>query len=170
MKKLIFTLTFLALTQISFGQNKIRGAEGYTVELPANYQRTVGLNSYANLQYEGTSDQLAFGFVITEHKDELTIADVQKDIISYTLNSLSPYETDESYKVIQKPTITQAKTYSYSTSEFSIANEDGSKLYGFLTVIETKSFFYQIFNFGDLSHKAVLKPEFVKIVESFRLE
>lgn len=171
MKKILYTLAFTALMQYGYGQNKLRGAEGYTISLPSNYQRTVGLNSFANLQYElNSTDKLAFGFVITEHKDELMIAEVDRDIISYTLNSLSPYETDETFKIIQKPTITQAKDYSYSTSEFSVANEDGSQLYGFLTIIESKNFFYQIFHFGELDNKKALKPEFIKISESFRLE
>ena len=80
MKKIIFTfaIAFTMATTIN-AQSAIIGAEPFTINLPAGFQRTIGTNDFASVQW-GNEETETYGFVITENLDELKKGDISDNL------------------------------------------------------------------------------------------
>ena len=170
MKKIIFIFCVLMYSAI-FAQHKVYGAEAFGVTLPQNFERTIGLNDYATLQFESKSPKPnAYGFLIFEHKDELKLAQANLDIIDYTLNSIEPYTAREGFKYIKKPYIAYERGFNYAYTEFETNDEELGHIYFLQTVIETKDYIYQIIQYCGFNEKEIMKNDFVNIVNSFKVD
>ncbi|WP_413533321.1 hypothetical protein [Empedobacter brevis] len=170
MKKLLFIATFFACISI-FSQKKIHGAESFTLTIPENFQRTVGLNDYATIQFESlTPKPNSYGFLIFEHKDELKLTDSSLDMIDYTLNSIAPYTTQKSFNYIKKPYVAYEQGFNYAYTEFETNEPESGHIYFLQTIIETKEFVYQILQYCGYENKEIMKSDFVSIVNSFKLK
>ena len=170
MKNLIIIVALFSCIS-SFSQQKIRGAESFTLSIPKGFQRAIGLNDYATIQFESLSPKPnSYGFVIFEHKDELKLAEAHLDMIDYTLNSIEPYTEKEGFKYIKQPYISYQKGFNYAYAEFETNDPESGNIYFLQTVIETKSFIYQILQYCSLENKDIMKNDFVTIVNSFKLD
>jgi len=132
---------------------------------------SVGLNDYATIQFESLAPKPnSYGFVIFEHKDELKLADSNLDMIDYTLNSIEPYTTQKGFKYIKKPYVAYEKRFNYAYAEFETNEPESGHIYFLQTVIETKEFVYQILQYCSFENQEIMKSDFVKIVNSFKVE
>lgn len=170
MRKILFIVCVLIYSTI-FAQHKVYGAEAFGLILPQDFERTIGLNDYATLQFESKSPKPnAYGFLIFEHKDELKLAEANLDIIDYTLNSIEPYTAREGFNYIKKPYIAYEKGFNYAYTEFQTNDNDLGHLYFLQTVIETKDYIYQIIQYCNFAEKEIMRSDFVSIVNSFKVE
>lgn len=170
MKKLLFIASLFTYIT-AFAQQKIHGAESFALTIPKDFQRTVGLNDYATIQFESLAPKPnSYGFVIFEHKDELKLADSNLDMIDYTLNSIEPYTTQKGFKYIKKPYVAYEKRFNYAYAEFETNEPESGHIYFLQTVIETKEFVYQILQYCSFENQEIMKSDFVKIANSFKVE
>ncbi|WP_334124437.1 hypothetical protein [Empedobacter brevis] len=170
MKNLVFICTLL-LCSIVFSQQKIRGAESFVLTIPKGFQRTVGLNDYATIQFESvTPKPNSYGFLIFEHKDELKLTDTKLDMIDYTLNSIEPYTTQKGFKYLKKTYVSYEQGFNFAYAEFETNEPESGHIYFLQTVIETKNFVYQILQYCSYEDKDFMKNDFVTIVNSFKVE
>ncbi|GEM51215.1 hypothetical protein EB1_10050 [Empedobacter brevis NBRC 14943 = ATCC 43319] len=170
MKNLVFICTLL-LCSIVFSQQKIRGAESFVLTIPKGFQRTVGLNDYATIQFESvTPKPNSYGFLIFEHKDELKLTDTKLDMIDYTLNSIEPYTTQKGFKYLKKPYVSYEQGFNFAYAEFETNEPESGHIYFLQTVIETKNFVYQILQYCSYEDKDFMKNDFITIVNSFKVE
>ena len=108
--------------------------------------------------------------MIFEHKDELKLADSNLDMIDYTLNSIEPYTTQKGFKYIKKPYVAYEKRFNYAYAEFETNEPESGHIYFLQTVIETKEFVYQILQYCSFENQEIMKSDFVKIANSFKVE
>ncbi len=170
MKKLfIIAALFTCIT--AFSQHKIYGAEAFALTLPNDFQRTIGLNDYATIQFESKLPKPnSYGFLIFEHKDELKLAEAKLDMIDYTLNSIEPYTAQKGFKYIKQPYIKYEQGFNYAYAEFETNDPDSGHIYFLQTVIETKGFIYQILQYCIYDDREIMKSDFVNIVNSFKID
>ena len=170
MKKL-FIIASLFFSICSFSQHKLYGAESFTLTIPEDFQRTIGLNDYATIQFKSKLPKPnSYGFLIFEHKDELKLADSNLDMIDYTLNSIEPYTEQKGFRYIKQPYITYKQGINYAYAEFETNDPDMERIYFLQTIIETKGFIYQILQYCSYTDREIMKSDFVKIVNSFKVE
>ncbi|MGV0925037.1 hypothetical protein [Empedobacter tilapiae] len=170
MKNLLFICTLLFCSTL-FAQQKIYGAESFTLTIPKGFQRTIGLNDYATIQFESvTPKPNSYGFLIFEHKDELKLTDSNLDMIDYTLNSIEPYTTQNGFNYLKKPYVSYEQGFNYAYAEFETNDSESGHIYFLQTVVETKNFVYQILQYCSFENQEIMKSDFVKIVNSFKVE
>ncbi|CAM3285217.1 hypothetical protein NZD85_14040 [Empedobacter stercoris] len=170
MKNIVFICTLLFCSTL-FAQQKIRGAESFVLTIPKDYQRTIGLNDYATIQFESIAPKPnSYGFLIFEHKDELKLADPKLDMIDYTLNSIEPYTTQNGFKYLKKPYVSYEQGFNFAYAEFETNEPESGHIYFLQTVIETKEFVYQILQYCSFEDRDIMKSDFVSIVNSFKLK
>ena len=129
MKKL-FIIAALFTCFTAFSQQKIHGAESFTLTIPNDFQRAIGLNDYATIQFESKAPKPnSYGFLIFEHKDELKLAEAKLDMIDYTLNSIQPYTEQIGFNYIKKPYIKYDQGFNYAYAEFETNNPDSGHIY-----------------------------------------
>ena len=98
------------------------------------------------------------------------IADSNLDMIDYTLNSIEPYTTQKGFKYIKKPYVAYEKRFNYAYAEFETNEPESGHIYFLQTVIETKEFVYQILQYCSFENQEIMKSDFVKIANSFKVE
>ncbi len=168
--KHIIILASLLLSLTVFSQQKIKGAESFSLIIPEGFQRTIGLNDYAAVQFESIYPKpISYGFLIYEHKDELRLADAKLDMIEYTLNSIEPYTGQKAFKYIKQPYISYEHGFNFAYAEFETNESESGHIYFLQTVIETKEFIYQILQYCAYEDRDLIKSDFVKIVNSFKI-
>jgi hypothetical protein len=150
MKNLLLTLSLaLGFAMSTQAQTTLQGAESFSVQLPAGFQRTVGANDLASVQWEHADEEL-YGYIIFENIDELKLGDITPDIKTYAALALNDFSELKNFKLID--------TKSYKTDEgketlaqvFSYYNDElETTIILQVNVYTTKNFIYKMISFGD---------------------
>ena len=150
MKKIIFTfaIAFTMATTIN-AQSALIGAEPFTINLPAGFQRTIGTNDFASVQW-GNEETETYGFVITENLDELKVGDISDNLESYLDISISNYSSNPQFKSFPSKLYKNKKGKETLQKQISYYNEEmESTVYLQFNIFKSKNFIYQVVNFGN---------------------
>ena len=149
MKKLILSAFLLfCFSNIALAQKKILGAETYSIKLPSGFERTVGTNDAASVQWENEIKEV-YGYVLFENIDELTIADITTESKNYADLSLNNFNDDDTYKLINTRKYktksgleTEERELSYFDKEIEI------EIHFLINIFKSKHFIYKMINYG----------------------
>lgn len=145
---LAFTLAF-GLSLTAQAQTTLQGAESFSVQLPLGFQRTVGANDLASVQWENSEEEL-YGYIIFENVDELKMGEITTDIKTYATLALNDFNTLKNFKLIETKNYktdggkeTLAHVFSYYNEELEM------NVFLQVNVYKTDHFIYKMISFGD---------------------
>lgn len=150
MKKLFFALIIVfAFSDTINAQTSIIGAEAFSVNLPTGFNRTIGTNDFASVQW-GNDEIETYGFIITENLDELKEANVSTDLESYMDVAVAKYSDSPKFTSLGSKLITNKKGLQTFQKVISYYNEElESTVYLQFNIFKSKKFMYQVINFGN---------------------
>ena len=156
MKKYILGLA-LCISSLSIAQNTLIGTENFTVQLPENYIRAIGLNNFAMVQWEH-KDADFYGYSIVEHIDEYKLAELNVDLKSISEYALNDFVDFKDYKVIETKTYKTDKGNPTISNRISYFDEENEiVIYYHINVYTSKNFIYKVYFYG--SSKAFKNAE-----------
>ncbi|WP_314243703.1 hypothetical protein [Empedobacter tilapiae] len=149
MKKILLTFTLmLCLMNNTNAQSTIIGSENFSVNLPVGYQRTIGTNDFATVQWEN-EETSSYGFIIIENLDELKISNIADDFASYMDISVANYSSNPKFKSLNSKQFKTSKGRETLQKQISYYNEElEATIYLQINIFKTKNFIYQVVNFG----------------------
>jgi len=170
MKKILLSLAFTFTCSIfSFAQSSIKGAETFSVNLPVNYQRTIGANDLASAQWESAIDE-SFGYIMFENVDELKLAEVDTDLDQFADLALGDFNELNQYKLINSKKFKTKSGKETAQREFSYYDEENDIHFHFLiNIYKTKDFVYKMINFGTNETFKKSKKDFDYIIDNIQL-
>lgn len=143
-----FAIAFTFASTVN-AQSAIIGAEPFTINLPAGYERTIGTNNFASVQW-GNEETGSYGFVITENLDELKAANISDNLESYMDISIENYSSNPKFKSFASKLYKNKKGRETLQKQISYYNEElESTIYLQFNIFKSKNFIYQVVNFGN---------------------
>lgn len=149
MKKMLlaFALIF-CFSHTTNAQSTIIGSEPFSVNLPSGFNRMIGLNTSAIVQW-GNEENETYGFVITENLEDLKSAQVSDKYESYLDIYVSTYSSYPQFNSFPSELYKNKKGKETLQKVISYYNEEvESTVYLQMNVFKTKNFIYQVVNFG----------------------
>lgn len=150
MKNLFLTLALaIGFSMSTQAQTTLQGAESFSVQLPVGFQRTVGANDLASVQWENTEEEL-YGYIIFENVDELKMNEIGTDIKTYATLALNDFNSLKNFKLIDTKTYKTDAGKETLAQVFSYFNEDlEMDIYLQINVYKTDQFIYKMISYGD---------------------
>ena len=87
----------------------------------------------------------------------------------YVMTQITKTE-QKGFRYIKQPYITYEQGFNYAYAEFETNDPDMGRIYFLQTIIETKEYIYQILHYCSYTDREIMKSDFVKIVNSFKIE
>ena len=173
MKKILLSTLFSLFCSLSlFAQTTLKGAENFSIALPNNWQRTLGANDLASVQWENKTDEI-YGYVIFENIDEIKLLELSDDITSIAnyadlatndFSDLPKFKKNTSKRF--KTTLgleTEQREISYFNEELNI------QIMMLINVYKSEHFIYKMINFGTEETFNKGKKDIDYIINNFKL-
>ena len=175
MKKLFTTLTttsILLFSILTVGQTKFnlqKAGNIFDITIPDYMIRTVGLNDVATVQYKNSVKDI-YTIVIEDSKEELKIADIfYSSLQEFQEEFEKDFIKDEKNRTSSKPLFTSKNNINFVEYDVSYYDEELKiEVYYLVGIVETKSHFYKVLSWTNLSNKETFKTDFQKILYSLK--
>ncbi len=140
----------------------------FFITLPDYMNRTVGLNSAANVQYKSEVKDV-YGFVIGDDKEELKLAELNfATVKEFYDDFMESFLENAEKKNVGTPVIQKKGEISFLECDVSYYDKDaGAEIYYLVGIAETKFGFYKILSWTTLENKDKFKSDFRSILYSF---
>lgn len=173
MKTKLFILTFLFLlsykTQAQSKFSTIKAGHVYSISIPDYMMKMVDLNDVATYQF-GSEVKNGFGFVVEDSKEELLMYELKyENVTEFYDEFIKEFLVD-----LPKRKVNSSKTFStngvnYLQSEASYYDDEVKDTFHyFITIVETKTFFYKVICWTNAENKDKLKDDLYKIGASVK--
>ncbi len=170
-KNLLWIILMLPATSI-FGQSSIselKVGHVFYIDIPDYMSRTAGLNSAASVQFKSSVKDV-YGFIIEDSKEDLTLTDMK----FASINEFYDFFVKDFLRDEDKRNISPVHTFrkddkNYLEMDASYYDKDAkSDIYYYVSIVETKDYYYKILCYSALENKEKFKPDFQKILLSLR--
>lgn len=168
-KILLILFGTLLLNNLIFSQgtkySPVKVGHIFNISFPNYMTRTYGLNNAASVQYMNIEKE-AYTIVLDDEKEEITLAGIQiNNLNSYYDFFISNFDMDSAV-VLSKSEIQINKNNSI---QCELSSEvEGAKIYYYITLIETKEYYYSIISWTLFEQKDKLIVDYKKIAESLK--
>lgn len=174
MKKILLSTLFTLICSLSvYAQSTLKGAENFSISLPNQWQRTLGANDLASVQWENKNDEI-YGYVIFENIDEIKLLELTDDISSITnyadlstndFSDLPKFKKNNSTRF--KTTLgldTEQREISYYNDELDV------QIVMFINIYKSEHFIYKMINFGTKETIKKGKKDIDYIINNFKIQ
>ncbi|CAM4112921.1 hypothetical protein FLAN108750_10905 [Flavobacterium antarcticum] len=172
-KTLLFSIFFtVVFSSNGFTQENTKELQfgiPFSITVPSYMNRTTGLNGDAAIHFKNAVKDV-YGIIIEDNKEELELSEYYySSLKEFTESFRSDFLTDEPTKKFSTFTLKTIGDLNFSEFDASYTSaEDGTEIYYWVGLVESKKAFYKILLWTTANKKDVYKEEFRKIFYSFK--
>ncbi len=169
-KLTLLTLILLSVCTIAQAQLKeYKAGHVFYVSLPEYFTKTAGINDAATIQFKNTIKDI-YGYIIEDSKEDLDLVDMKfasiMEFFDYFINDLKIEGNERTVDKPQSKTIDKKNFIVCDVAFEDITN--GTKIYYFVGIAETKDSYYKVLCLCDYKSKDTYKADFESILYSIR--
>ncbi|MES2573511.1 MAG: hypothetical protein V4572_01085 [Bacteroidota bacterium] len=161
-------ITLFLITANAFSQTKLKRykvGHNFFLKLPSYMSKTVDLNDLASFQFQNKLMNVG-GFIQEYDKEQLRLAKIDCN----TINNYFEIFIKDAFKgqPDRQPEFKKIGENNFIEYDVSYSGTNNTDLYYFIGIVESPTTYYTIICISNLVNKDRFKPDFQKILYSFR--
>lgn len=175
MRKTIVTIVtiFFLITATAFSQTKLKKykvGHNFFLSLPSYMSKTIDLNvnDLATFQFQNKLMNVS-GYVLELEKEQFRLAKIDLASINIFFEKyIKDNHKEEANRQVSIPEFKKIDVNNFIEYDISYSTTNNAEVYYFVGAVESPTSYYAIICISNLANKDRFKPDFQKILYSFR--